>query len=335
MMKTSNKLFYIMSSKNKKTFIILVFFLFLTTVFEITALTLILPFLVLSNKLENITKYDFIRNIYDFLELSNPIDFLYLIASLVILFAFLGMLLSIYTNYKIVKFSNGIALECNIQIFKNKIFNHDEELAELRKTIISNPTMLSSSIIQPFLNIISRILLVFILLSVMMYISYFITIILIILFLVIYYLIFKLTKKIIEKNKNIIINSRKTTNDIFINIFRTKNLENTKEKTFSYQKKLYESLLADAFNKVATKLPRYFFMFLIISLLIGFVLFYLNNINMHLSNILFELMIYIVASLKSLPQLQNIYINFMKIKTNEVVLNEVYNELKLKREGKR
>lgn len=327
----------LLSKKDKFTFIILVVFLFFTTIFEIVGLALILPFLLLINNLELIETNNFIQSIYILFDSENKLEFLYSIGSLAIVFSFIGMVLAIYTNLKLVKYSNNVGASFSVRLFKTFSMKTKKEdlrnrdlYRDIRKKIISESSIISTNIILPSINIISRLILIFILLSILLIINYKFTLFIIFYLLIFYVIILKLSRNIINNNIKKIHIYKKEKEELFIKTFNMKNedLGNDNNNNMDeYKLNTYKLAESQATNSAISKLPRYVMMFLVFSSVTGFLMYLFGIKNDGIGSIMHTILIFLIVGLKILPQLQSLYINYIKIQSNRLSFYNIYNEL--------
>jgi ABC-type transport system involved in cytochrome bd biosynthesis fused ATPase/permease subunit len=90
-----------------------------------------------------------------------------------------------------------------------------------------------------------------------------------------------------------------------------------------YFSQSYELSRHQSFNNVISKLPRYLMMFLVFSfvVILSTYLVHLNQGNM--SNVMPKMLLFIVIGLKLLPQIQNVFINYLKLKSNIVSFTNI------------
>jgi ATP-binding cassette, subfamily B, bacterial PglK len=340
MYKLFKDIFRLLSRRDRFTFLVLIVFLFFTTIFEILGLALILPFLLLINNLELIETNEFIQSLFTFTGLESNLDFLYFIGFLAISCSFIGMVLAIYTNLKLVKYSNNIGASFSVRLFKlffRKI--NREELSNreiynnIRKKVISEAMISSNNIVLPLINIISRLVLIILFLIILVSFNYKLTLLIISFFIIFYFIILKFSKKIININISKIEKYKIEKEELFQETFNAVNenfRKNDKNCIEKYKISNYKLVKAQSINGVISKLPRYIMMFLVFSSIVAFLMHLVSIDKDSISSIMHTILIFLVIGLKILPQLQNIYINYMKIQSNKLAFYNVYNELNKK-----
>lgn len=327
----------ILSKKDKVTFILLVIFLFFTTIFEIIGLALILPFLILINNSDLVYTNEFINEIFVLINLDNKYDFLYFIGFLAIFFSFIGAALSIYTNIKLGKYANNIAGAFSVNLIKIYLKETIEgELVDkkiyskIKRNVISESSVISNNILIPLINIISRSILIVILLIVLGLFNYKITLLIISYLSVFYFIITKYSKNFIQANKLEIEQLKRDKEEYYNTLFsfeEEKEINNDKllEK---YKLSTYRLGNLLSINAVITKLPRYLMMFLVFSSTIAYLLYLITYEKDTVSVIIHTILIFLILGLKILPQLQNIYINYIKLQSNKVSFYDIYHKFK-------
>jgi len=324
MWKVIKDIYTLISKQNKFKFKIIIFLVFLMSLFEIIGLALILPFLFLVNNLNIAKTNSYINSIYTYFNFQDTFSFLCFIGGIAVIFSFLGMILSIYTNVKLVKVSNDLGAGFSVKLLsfymdKNNLQETVDIRKEKRKKILTDTAIISNSVILPALMIISKSILIIVLFCVLLVINYSTTLILILILILIYIFIFYFSNKKVKKNiKRIELLKEKKSiliNDILTGKYSYNNQEKiaTVKQYFTYT---YELSKHQSFNSVIAKLPRYLMMFLVFTFII-FLSLYLVYVNQgDMSTIIHKMLLFIVIGLKLLPQIQNVFINYLKLKSN-------------------
>jgi len=280
------------SKKSKAQIFRLILFLIFTYIFEILSLTLIFPFFFLVNNLDYIAKNRYAFYIYNLLDFSNKIGFLYFVSVLLILFSFLGMVLTIYTNKKLVQLPKDIGIEISTKLL-NRSVN--------KKEIFKNVNIVSQNIIMPIIIVTARSLVSLLFLGVLLYMNYIATFVLLIFFASLYYVIYIIFHNKISKNRS--------------KIKELKELLHSTNEIDELKSAYKELNRLETFNAIAGKLPRYFIVFAVFTLIV-FASCYVAKHYQDTKTIIHLMLIYIVIFLKLLPQFQNIFIYYLKFKQN-------------------
>ena len=327
------EIFSLICKKSKKNFLILIILTFLMSIFEILGLALIMPFLFLVSNLNLVETNQHINMIYTFLGFHDKLSFLYFIGAGAMLFSFIGMLLSVFTNIKLTKFSNNLGVLFSIKLL-NYYTQHKEDLSKehqkIRKQILTEPTIIASNIILPSLTIISRIILVIVLFTVLMIINYQTTLIFSTVLFIIYFILFKLTNKKVQYRKTQIEHLKREKSLLINNILTSNHQINEKEKeNLLKEYAAHSSLLSEyqSFNNVIAKLPRYLMMFLIFSAVVLVSSYLVSMYSGDMDDVMHKMLLYIVIRLKTLPQIQNIFMNYIKLKSNLSSFTNIKEEL--------
>jgi len=293
------------------------------SLFEIIGLALILPFLFLVNNLNITQTNSYINNIFTYFNFHDPLSFLYLIGIIAIVFSFLGMLLSVLANLKLTKFSNDIGIDfsirlLNIYIAQNNEIDPAEVYKKHRKNLLTETAIISSSIVLPSLMIISKIILIIILFIALLIVDYSTTFSFFGLLLFIYTAIFYLSNKKVKLNIRTIESLKQEKSLLVYNALHNKD-DLKQEKTSllkEYSTIAYKLSKYQTFNNVISKLPRYLIMFLVFSFVVIISLFIVEVNNGDMGNIMTNMFLYIIIGLKILPQIQNVFMNYLKLKSN-------------------
>lgn len=330
MWKVIKDIYTLISKQNKFKFKILILLVFLMSLFEIIGLALILPFLYLVNNLDKATTNPYINNVFTYFNFQDTLSFLYSIGAIAIMFSFFGMILSIYTNMKLSKFSNDLGVDFSIKLLKYYMGDINPKdkpdiRKEKRKKILTETTIVSHNIILPSLMIISKTILILVLFSGLLIINYTATLSLIFILMFIYMFIFHFSNKRVKENLKKI-ESLKQEKNLLINdvlMGKTSNEKEESEIVKKYFTKSYALSRHQSFNNVISKLPRYLMMFLVFSFIV-LLSTYLVNLNQgDMSNVMPKMLLFIVIGLKLLPQIQNVFINYLKLKSNSASFTNI------------
>ena len=327
------EIFSLLPRKSKRNFVLLIILTFLMSIFEIIGLALILPFLFLVGNLKLIETNQHIHSLYTFLGFHDKLDFLYFIGGGAMTFSLLGVILSIFTNIKLTKFSNNLGSAFSIKLLKYYT-KHQESLnmehRDIRKQILTEPAVIATNIILPSLMILSKTILVLVLFAVLMVINYKVTILFSLLLFTIYFIIFRFSNAKVQHNKKQIETLREE-RSLLVNtiLSHKKKLDKTEENELlqSYSMKSSELSGYQSFNNVIAKLPRYLMMFIIFSSVVFVSSYLVTTYQGNMDDIMHKMLLYIVLGLKTLPQIQNIFINYLKLKSNLASFSNIRQEL--------
>lgn len=328
-------IYLLISFADKIKFKMLVVLVFFTTIFEIVGLALLLPFLALIANLDLIDKNKYINFVYLYLNLNNHQDFLHFVGFFAIFFIFIGTILAIYTNLQLLNFSTKIANDFSSNVLKYSLLTYSTEKlkqlgSEFNKKIFSDCIIVGNGIIYPSINIISKTFLIFLLFFVLMIVNVEITVLLLCIFILFYFIYFIYSKKK-TFNNNIEIKKLKesktkilkdalddfTINDLTIN-----------ELTNYYKEQSYSLSRMQSVNIIIGKLPRYIMSFIVFSFVV-LITMYLENLKDFDIHVIFsKILIYLVVGLKMLPQAQNVFVNYLKLKSSLHVFYNIKDELK-------
>ncbi len=307
------------SQKNLIKLYFLVFLLFLTSVFEILGLALILPFLLLVSNINSIESNHYIAYIYHFFNFENHYMFLFFIGGSAIFFSFLGMLLSIYTNIKSIRFASQIS----ISLSKKHIYKNVDK-KNVRKRLLSEPNIIANNIVLPLLIVLSKIFMIILILAILLYLNIYITLILFLVLFLIYIVLYKFFSKKISKNIKKIDELKKKRVDLINKYISSNKFDFNND----YLKKEYIFLsnkinIFQSFNIAANKIPRYIMVFLIFSVVVIITSYIAYIEQNNISKVMHKIVLYIVLGIKLLPQIQTLYVNYMKIMNNIGILKKI------------
>ena len=324
MYKVINEIYSVISKNDKFKFKILIILVFLMSFFEIIGLALILPFLFLVSNLNIAITNEYINSIYTYFDFHDTFSFLIAVGILAITFSLLGVVLSIYTNLKMTKVSNDIGADFSVRILKFSIDNIDtdkstEAYKNNRKKILTDTAVVANKIILPILMIVSKTILIAIFFTGLMIVNYKVTLLFLFVLIIVYVPVFYLTNmKKRRKMKRVEI-LKEERNVLVYEVLNNKNniLQNRKKEALKkYFNQSYELSRHQSFNNVVSRLPRYLIMFLVLTSIVGISIYLTYVGNGDMDAIVHKMFIFIVVGLKTLPQVQNVFINYLSVKSN-------------------
>ncbi len=315
-------IFFLISKKERLKFKILIILIFFMSLFEIIGLALILPFLYLVNNLDKATTNPYINVVYTYFNFQDAFSFLCFIGIIAVTFSFIGMLLSIYTNIKLNRYANYIGVDFSIRLLELYAKSDNPEILptdkkEKRKKILTDTAIIANNIILPSLMIISKIIVVLVLFAGLLFISYSVTLLLFIILLFIYIVIFHLSNTKVKQNLKNIELIKQEKNLMVSDILTDKVTKEEKSKIIKkYFTQAYKLSQYQSFNNTISKLPRYLMMFLVFSFIVFISTFIVYTNHHEIDTLMHKMLLFIVIGLKLLPQIQNIFINYLKLKSN-------------------
>lgn len=333
---TIRNIYALISEKNRFKFKILILLIFFMSFFEIIGLALILPFLLLVSNIDIIQKNKYIYQIYTYLGFQNSFDFLCFIGALAVLFSFFGMLLSVYTNIKLTKFSNDIGADFSVKLLSLYLSGElreksKEDIKEAKTKILTETVTVANNIVLPSLMIIAKSILIFVLFGILLYINPAVTLLLVFALFGIYALLFYFSNKKIKYNAKKIEYLKQERNNMVNSALTSKQrIAGEKQRSLvkEYFKQVYELSKHQSFNNVVSKLPRYLMMFLVLTAVVAVSIYIVYVYNGQVDGIIHEMLLFIVVGLKLLPQVQNVFINYLKIKSKMSSFLRIKKDLK-------
>lgn len=324
MYKIINEIYNLISKNDKFKFKILIVLVFLMSFFEIIGLALILPFLFLVSNLNIAITNEYINSIYTYFDFHDTFSFLIAVGVLAITFSLLGVILSIYTNLKMTKVSNDIGADFSVRILKFSIDNVDtdkstEAYKNNRKKILTDTAVVSNKIILPIIMIVSKTILIAVFFTGLMIVNYKVTLLFLFVLIITYVPIFYLTNMKRKRNMKRIEILKEERNVLVYDILNNKNniLQNRKKEALKeYFNQTYELSRHQSLNNVVSRLPRYLIMFLVLTSIVGISIYLTYVSNGDMDAIIHKMFIFIVVGLKTLPQIQNVFINYLSVKSN-------------------
>ena len=154
------KLSKLFSSSDKLVLVYLFFLNILTSFFEIVGIASIVPFIGLISDPDFLNKYDFLKNIYSYFQLSHQQSIIYTGISIIVLFVS-SNLTSAYNLWRTVKFAADQNHKISVLIM-TKYLSQDysyflkSDISHISKNILSEASLIAENVLMPLLQLITK-----------------------------------------------------------------------------------------------------------------------------------------------------------------------------------
>ena len=325
MIKALVALFRILSPKQKHQSLLVQFLIIVSALLEILSTLLIIPFISMIGNYSNFEDNLFIKKINIYILHSNKDDLIIYISSTILLFYFLSTLINLYTINKSIKYGRIISIELTTRLFnyylsKDILFHTKNSNSALIKKLSQEVERITFGIIDPFILLNARLILIILMLVVSLYFYSKETIIIISIILLGYFITyFSLQKKISFLGKKVSEDYTIMIKVILETLASIKYITILKKKNFFIQK--YKSsktghALSGGKNLTLSLMPRYFMEFIIFSIIIILTIITLKINDDNLHNSLLTLSFFGILGFKLLPAVQSVFYYFSTIQGN-------------------
>lgn len=333
------KLLFLLSSHERKSLILVLFMTVIMALIDMIGVASILPFMaVLTNP--SIIQTNVILNSMFQLSITFGVesdqDFLYAFGILVFILLIFSLTFKALTTYLQVRFiqmreySIGKRLIAGY-LHQPYIWFLSRNSAEIGKTILSETAIIVGNGFRPFLELISRGMVIISLLTLLVMVSPKITLIIGLILGVVYFFIFYLVRKILNKigNERLVSNQSrfKIVNEAFGAAKEIKfgGLEKIYINNFSIHAKVFGQTQATA--SVINLLPRFFLEGIAFGGILLLILFLMAKTG-NFSNALPIVSLYVFAGYRLMPALQQIYGSFAQLAFVGPSLDKLYYDIK-------
>ena len=321
-----------LTKKEKNFFFLLVFLSFVLSIFELAGIMSIIPFLSILIEPNNLEKFIFIQNFLSEKYIDEK-SIRLILGSLFITIIFLSSLLNIFNIWLTNKFVVQLEYDLAKKILKgflgrNLDYYSNINSSQITSKVLEETTRVTNGVINSYLNLISKSLLIIVINLGLIIINPKITISLTLILFFIFFIIYFFTRKLIKKNGKQI----------------SKLLPIRQKKLFegieSFRElKIYnkEYVILDVFNLISNKVaklkwlnsslaltPRYLIEFLTFFIIVVLLIFFSNN-NFYSMLPIFG--VFIFSFYKMLPAAQNIYISLAQIRGDISALDNIKDEI--------
>lgn len=325
LLKNIKQLFNLLSSSQRKNFLLLQILVIFMSFLEIIAIGCIIPFMAIVGDKTIIERETLLSTVYKISGITSDFGFIFFLGIITLSILIISTLTSTFTTWKLAMFANRVGLEISDRLFsyylrQNWLYHTSTSSSELTKKIANETMRLNTSVIVPLIQMNARIVLaLFITITFLIY-DPIISLIGFLIFTSVYFIIYKGVRRRLEENgkaiSNLIEKRFSLMNNAFGGIkdilFLGRSLYF--EKKFEITSKNLANSLGN--NNALTQAPRYvvelFAFGLIILLLLYLIALYQGN----LGTILPIISVYALTGFKLLPAFQHIYVSIAKIKGN-------------------
>ena len=174
MIKNLLSLFRNFSKKNKSQLLFLQLLIIFSSILEILSILLIVPFISIIGSYSNFENNFFIKKIYVFIKYNNKADLIFYLSLLMLFFYFVSSLINILTINKSIKYGRLISSELTIRLFsyylsRDILFHSKNSNSDLLKRLSQEVDRVTAGIVDPFILLNARLILIILMLGVSFY----------------------------------------------------------------------------------------------------------------------------------------------------------------------
>lgn len=336
MIKLVRELIALMSPEQRKTFLFLQFFVVLMAIAEVVGIASIGPFMALVGNIDLVQTNAVVNKIYLLSGASTPIEFLFLIGVMVLVFLAISALLSVVTIWKLSYFAAKTGAEIGDTLYgyylrRDFLFHSTTTSAQLTKQIATEATRITDHILQPLVQINARIIAALFVSIAIFFYSPVISLVGLFVFLVTYCTLFFAVRGRLARNGKLISKVSKERFTLMNEGFGAIKDVQLLGREDSFIRKFRDSgkIFAGAYGSSngLYNMPRYLMEFVIYSGMVGLILMLLKLYEGELSAILPVLAVFGLAAFKLLPSFQQIYSGAAQVKSNVSAFDSVKEDL--------
>lgn len=326
----------ILNKEQRKKLYLLQILVLISAVIEILSIAMIAPFMAIVGNPETLRVNETAKAIYSYSGAVSIDGFLVIFGGAVLIALLVSACLSIFTIRSLSNFAAAVGAEFGNRLYKyymtkSYIFHASGNSAELVKKIAAETSRITDNILQPFVQINSRVgTVLFVAIFIFIYNAYIATA-LCTLLTGVYFILYKIVKQRLAINgKKISEYSEKRLQMMAEGFSSIKELH-LLQKTDFYTANFSAS--GEAFSQAygssnsIYNTPRYIVEFIVYGVLIGLVITSLNIYDGDATKMLSMLSVFGVATIKMLPSFQQIYSGTAQIKGNISALKSAKHDL--------
>lgn len=338
-MKIFKNLFFLLNSQERNRVLLLFLMIVLSSIFEILGVVSILPFITVLTNPEIIQSNLILKNIYEFsmiFGVKNLNDFMFFSGAVLFILLILSLSLKALTYFVQLRFVQILEYNIGKRLIKKYLFqpyswflNHHS--AELGKNILSEVGIVIQSLVKPFIELVSKTVVTFLLIVMLLTVDLKLTIIVGVFLSSAYSIIFFSLRRFNNLNGEKRLESNhlrfKSVNNAFAAIkeLKLRGLENHYIKVFSNSAKSFAITQANA--QLIRLLPR----FLLEAIAFGgllLIILYLMKQSGNFNNSLPLISLYVFAGYRLIPYIQQIYSSITQINFINPALIKLNDDLK-------
>ena len=308
----------LLNKKEKKFFIVLQFITLISSLLELISIASVVPYLAILIDVEGALENEGLLFLYNLLQFSSQDQFIIYAGLGIISLLFLSTIFSMLANWGLTRYAFHVGYKLSTRLFgfyihQPWLYHVNVSSPELIGYITTEVDRVTSSVINPLLLMIPRVLLTVLLITSLIIFNPIASFITAAIFISSYFVVFSVLKKYFDLNS---INISKTIPLRFR--YLNEGFGGIKEVLIYNMQKMFKTnfetqtrtvFLYRAMNTVLSVLPRFLIEFLAFASLLGFAVFLFSS-NQEAISTLTTLLVYAVAAAKLLPAIQQIYFFF-------------------------
>lgn len=336
MLKVIKQLFVLLTDKQLKQFYILQVLVVIMAFTELLGIASIAPFMALVGDISILETNGVFAQLYQMSGLNNPMDFLFYSGVIVLVMLTFSTVISMFTTWRLSIFGACIGTEIADRLYTYYMqqswqFHASGSSAQLTKQVSTEAARISNDIIQPLMQMNSKLVLaLFISISIVIY-DPVIAILGLFIFSLAYFVLYRLVRQKLESNGQQLseVSTRRfrLMNEGFGGIKDVLLLNRSHDFITRFHDSGKVFARAQGTNVAISQVPRYFIELIAFGAMISLVLVLIKVHSGNLGEVLPILAVYALAAFKLLPALQQIYSSLSQIKGNTAAFEAVKDDL--------
>lgn len=336
MLKVIKQLFVLLTDKQLKQFYILQVLVVIMAFTELLGIASIAPFMALVGDISILETNGVFAQLYKMSGLNNPMDFLFYTGVIVLVMLTFSTVISMFTTWRLSIFGARIGTEIADRLYTYYMqqswqFHASGSSAQLTKQVSTEAARISNDIIQPLMQMNSKLVLaLFISISIVIY-DPVIAILGLFIFSLAYFVLYRLVRQKLDSNgqqlSEVSTQRFRLMNEGFGGIKDVLLLNRSHDFITRFHDSGKVFARAQGTNIAISQVPRYFIELIAFGAMISLVLVLIKVHSGNLGEVLPILAVYALAAFKLLPALQQIYSSLSQIKGNTAAFEAVKDDL--------
>jgi len=330
-----NKLYKILTKRDKQVILYLVVFSIIISLIEMIGISIIMPFIAVASDFTLISSNNYYRELYEFFNFESEINFVVSFGIVLIAFYMLRSGINLFYAYVQARFTHGRYYLIVYRLFENYMGMSYKNFVKknsstLTKAIVNEAAGLTA-LINSFLIIFGEIFVIILIYSMLLYVDYKITLVLTLLLVLNALLLVKTISKKIKKSGSM----REKAQKIFYEIIN-KTFSNFKLiKLQSNDQKIMNEFSEISFDYAKTNItfaalsnfPRLFLEAIGFGIIVSIITFFIWENESDIKSILPVISMFVLALYRLMPSVNRIMTGYNQIMFHHKSLDIVHNDL--------
>ena len=330
-----SKLQFLLSKRDKKILLVLIFLSVFVSLIEAIGLAAIMPFISIASDFSVIHSTEYLSAIYDFFSFESDSKFVVIFGYLLILYYIFRGLINLFYYHILSRFSNNRYHQISCRLFNNYMDLPYKDFVGRNSSAMTKAIVTEaynySAIIFSLLFLLSEIFIVIFIYTTILYIDYKITLFLtLILILNAFLMLNTISPRIKDagvKRESAVKDLYEVINRSLGNYKLSKIYSNNRDIVKSFTSINFAHAKVNVINQTLNQIPRLFLESVAFSIIVAIVIYFIIAYKGNISELLALVSIFVLALYRLMPSVSRIMNNYNSILFNYKALDVIYSDL--------